>query len=354
MKVKLVLAVLFCVIMLLLSACDEYYEPDPILISNSVNADGSDLRIRDNRLFNSNWGNPVYISEIMVLHIGNKVYSRALGSNIVRQLIPDNLQVTDKVNYDLDMNEQRLYVAINNHIYSLKFDGSELTDHSPATTDTLSCPVLSEDGNYLTALSNGKIKRLDLQSGVWQDSPVPHKAEYAVYISQTDTYYYYTDLSAKSSKAFWSWEVSTADTTRIMELEYVYHDRSLVPGLSRDRRYMALYMASNGSYGGLLGDFKLYDRLTNQVTTIPAVYAYSFSLTEPKLYYSRSYKGMADLKLLELETGIHSLIWDGFYNQTNYSRSLTQICPRADGAHVFFNGYQRFISSSRSDKVSGL
>lgn len=358
MKVKLVIAALFCVIMLLLVSCDDM-GPYTVVTTSSVNTDGSNFTSSDNRLFSESWGSPIYISEDLVLHIGNKVYSRALGANNynVRQLIPDNLQVTDKVHYDLDLEAQKLYVVVSNHVYSLKFDGSQLTDLGPSEEDRLepgiiTCPVLSEDGNFLTALKDDRIIRLNLQSGVWQGAPVLSKVDYAVYISETDSYFYYTKGSTTYSKALWTMDASSTDSTMIMDMSYTYsyhNSFKLTPGVSQDRRYMVLYGKT-----GALGDLKLYDRLTGEINTIPAVYAYSFSLMGNKLYYSRHYKGMADLHLLDLNSWTDALIWDGYINQTSYSGYVSDITPRSDDKHVFFHSSKAPLSGSGYKIITGL
>jgi len=342
-------------VLLLLSACwSDDYMPVVQGVKGSVYTDGSGIRHSDLRLCSSIWGNPVYISEDQVLHIGNKVYSRALGSSTVRQLIPDNLEVTDQESYDLDLANQMLYIAINHHIYRIKLDGSQVTDLSTAEVGSLYCPVLSDCGNYLTALRDGKIIRLNLQTGIWENSPVPFEVEYAVFISQNDTYYYFTGASVEGDKALWSWEVASSNITEIMQLTNDLDDCQLNLGLSRDRRFFAIHQNASDWYGTVAGDLKLYDRITNQVSTISNVHAYSFSLSEPKLFYSRKYKGLADLKYQDLETGNHSLIWDGYYSQTAYSSSLTKIYPRADNAHIFFTGYKAFRNSKNQNKISGL
>jgi len=340
-------------VLLLLSACDDGYLPSSQSVRFSLYADGSGMK-SDKRLFSTPWGEPVYISEDLVLHIGNKVYSKALDSSTVRQLIPDNLEVSDQKYYDLDLANRLLYIALDHHIYRIKLDGSQLTDLSPAEPDSLSSPALSDCGNYLTALMEGKIVRLNLQTGIWEASPVPFKVDYAVYVSQNDTYYYFADASGEGSKALWSWEVASSDTTEIMEITYDTVNRKLNVGVSRDRRYFALHTTGSTYYGSTIAYLNIYDRITNQVSTLPAVYTYSFSLTEPKLYYSRHYKGLADLKYLDLETGFHRLIWDGYYSQGSYSSSLTRIYPRADDAHIFFTGWQSYRNATNYDKILGL
>ena len=350
MKHKLLFAGLLCLIFLAVSSCDDSYIPEPWKTNYSLNQDGSNFVRLDNRMLLEPWGTPYYISEDLVLHVRNKIYSRSLDSNQVRQLLPDLLSLTDNENIAIDLDAQKLYFSANNHIYTCNFSGAGLTDLSPNETGTLLAPALSEDNNYLTAIRAGQILRLNLQSGQWEELAGPQNARYAIYQSSKDRYYYYASSTSPVTNYLYSWDPESGLATQIMQQPG--NPDSIKWGTSTDRRFFVLHKQTHPYYGNLPEDLLLYDSETGIIQQIDQCFAFSFDPAHPQLYYSRQMWGMADLNCLDLDSGESRLLWDGFNSEITYSYSIGNIFLRADGAHLFLSGWTAYKRDNNKTKDS--
>lgn len=332
-----------------ISGCDDDWFPGPSPINCSLNPDGSGFILRDNRLDLSYWGKPYYVSDELVFQLGSKIFRRSLDSPQPIQLFPDNLSITDKENMVIDREHQKLYFAANSAIYTVSFSGVGLTKLSPDSLNVLSAPALSSAGNYLTAIRNGAVYRLDLLSGQWLKAQNITAAWQAVYIEATDEYYYVQKSGTSSLRRLCSGAIQPE----------ILGSLSVGNGFTRwavspDFRYLGMMIGNSYDLPTAGTNLMIYDRTTGVRTDLEQCFAFAFSDLSSKVLYSHLVRGMADVNLLDLETGTNDLLWDGYFTQTSYSYSVNELYWRSDGGHIFINGQQGYRNNNKGSGGFGL
>lgn len=328
---------------LLLNSCNIPSAPSPVVFYTSLNADGSGRKVGDKRIVLQPWGKPYYISDDLVLHVSNKIYRRALDSNVVHQLYQHPFTVTDQENIALDYTGQQLFFSARNHIYRCDFSGWGLEDLSPSDSISLMAPELSDCKQYLTAIRAGRIARLDLQSREWLFLEGPDSVYDAVYHSSTDQYYYIAASSQPNSQSLWSWDPQSGTASEILSLQCP--STALRWGHSFDKRYIALNVWYNSYSQAGRAPLKLYDTLTGTSVEIEDCFSFCFDPSRPRMFYSRRRMGMADLNLLDLDSGLSSLVWDGITGRKEYAQSILDIYVRGDGEHLFVSAWSGYLET---------
>ncbi|MBM4403696.1 MAG: hypothetical protein FJ042_04845 [Candidatus Cloacimonetes bacterium] len=117
------------------------------------------------------WGKSYSFDSENIFYIGRYLWCRKPDHTWPTRIIPDSLICTDQTYLAGDVNTQTIYFAANGDIYSIRLDGTQLQNLTPANTDTLRNPSLSPDKRYLTMIRQGKINRLDLQTGIQTEIP---------------------------------------------------------------------------------------------------------------------------------------------------------------------------------------
>lgn len=328
--------ILMGLLVLIILGCDESYLPNPVAIYCSLYADGTGFQQGDERLYNSTWGKPFYVSEDIVFHLKSKIYRRELNSNNPTQIIPDSLLITDQTNMVIDLQNQKLWFSANGDIYRCNFSGGELSNFSSEIYGILTAPTLSSCGNYLTAILDGQICCLDLQNRTWQLDSRATNVSYAVYISDLNEFYYFGKGSTNQAFALYRLPQSAAEPEQIFTQSGT--DASYSWGVSYDSRYFALLPTKNSDWNAYVDKMLIFDRLEGDTIQIDKCFSFAFSAIDSRICYSRSTHGMADLNILELDSGEDEMIWDGYLSQSTYSFSVSSISWRADGEHLFYQG----------------
>jgi len=184
--------VLFLAAVFLLGAdkCQDNHIP-PVKVSCSIYADGSHFQSEDESMSFSTWGRPFDVSEDMVIHLGSHLYKSVPGGN-PSQFFLGTVSVTDYQFLGIDRARQMLYFGGDHSIYRIGFNGQNCTRVSPEDGADYSAPALSSCGNYLIAIRDKHIARMNIQTGEWIVLPEPTTAMYATYIGDIDEYYYYS------------------------------------------------------------------------------------------------------------------------------------------------------------------
>lgn len=302
--------------------------------AGSINTDGSNFRSSDGRLYGDSYsypyyqcyGYPYYYSDDEVFYIGNKITRKGLDL-MPYTLTPDTLVCSDKRWLALEPTTRKLYFAANGDLYECGFSGGGLRNLTPANTETLLRPTLSEDGRYLTAIRKlgyyggyiGPIVRLDLQTLEMIEISVTPMADVAWYNSLQDKYYYHCRGNI--------YRVSPDNPTAQLLMQAP--DPECVFAASHDRRYFALLANRK---------LQVYDSDTGQQTDMEYCDAFAFLPQEKGIIISAKAYGVSDLRLYDPETGDYSLIFDGIVSTSFYLNWVNNIDPRWDGDALFFNG----------------
>lgn len=337
-------------LMLSLSSCD----PDTVPFETfcSIHGDGTQFVKGDNSLDIYNWGRAFYLSDNQVLYLGNSLVLRNLATNQTLKLTTPELVITDKRYLGIDKHLALLYFAANNAIYRVGFNGENLSRLSPEDGYGYTAPAVSESGRYLTAIRNKHIMNYDTQSQLWSELPSPVTACYAVYFEESGEYYYYSSYEQNFQTVISLCKTTgtEADSTFLMNRVYSeYNENWLNLRVSSDHRWFGIHNMQEPQehYDYWVGaqwyrystDLWVYDRITGITTTIPDCYSYAFVHNTGELLYSHFQQGMADLRKKNLNSGLSTLLWDGYYSPNNYSYSISEIFPRADGQKIFLKNW---------------
>ncbi|MEF3695166.1 MAG: hypothetical protein V3576_07455 [Candidatus Cloacimonadota bacterium] len=321
----------------------------PVKIYCSIKSDGSQFMCVDNSLSIATMGRPFYVNEDMIVQLGDRLSKREPGGSLTN-LSPDGLSITDHQYLAIDHDRHILYFSGNYSIYQVGFNGENCSQISP-TDGLYTAPALSSCGNYLTAIRDQQIARMNLQTGEWIVLPSPVTAFYATYIGETGEYYFFSRHVDHNMPEMALCKLSAQqDSTQIL---FLYD--SDIPKLynaqcSPDFRYFAMHrmIEPRGEWGFFSSywtrfnsDLQIYDRQTQQSFTIPNCYSYSFSPDQSSLLYSRDLHGMSDLMRLDLASRTSTTIWDGFVRRNHYSYSTTEIFPLETGQKIHLQVWER-------------
>ncbi len=354
--IRTVLSLLVSTLLLLcLSSCD----PDtvPFLTICSLRGDGTQFVKSDHQFGVDYWGRPFYLSDEQVLHLGNSLVLRNLSNGQTVQLTPAELVITDKRYLAIDKHAALLYFAANNAIYQVGFNGQNLRRLSPEDGYSYTAPAISHLGNYLTAIRNKHIMRYDTQSAEWIELPSPVTACYAVYLEESSEYYYYSSYEQDfyTVISLCKTNGAQADSTYLMGHAYSdYNDNWLNLRISADQRWFGIHnmwepQEEIDFWGGsqwyrYACDLWIYDRITGTTTTLPDCFSYAFVHSTGELLYSHLQQSMSDLRKMDLGSGLSTLIWDGYYCPNNYSFSISEIYPRADGQKIYLKSWIKALN----------
>jgi hypothetical protein len=344
------------VMLLMLFGCGDEYPP-PFQLFCSLPADGSQLAKPDNSLNVSALGKAFYISDDLVFHLGDRLVKHNLNTLEITQLLPMAFVITDKSYLAIDRQNQLLYFSADYAIYRIGFNGQGLTKLSPDGNGNYCAPALSTCGQYLTAIRDRHISRMDINTMAWIDLPEPDIALYAVYASDEDAYYYYfrhfPQLYADNRVGLSRFDPNTQVSTVFLseyDMDSSGFDETLKAQVSESGRYFAMqFVIEPRDVGFMFGPewtrsvsrLKIYDRITGQYIEIPDSFCYAFVPDGDILLYSHLKYGMADLMQMDLATRTSTMIWDGYYIKDFYSYAVTEIIPRDDGQMIHLNAWER-------------
>ena len=337
---RLVYSTLLVFVLILLGGCDDSYVPGPMDTSCSMYTDGSGLTRQDTRIVWS-FGKPYYISDDLVFYLSTRISRKSLSSANRTMLTSPLIQVTDTENMAIDTVDQKIFFATSDGIYRMSFDGSGLTNLSPGATASIMAPVLSTDRNYLTAVRDGHILRLNLNSGEWIEEAGFSGVTYATYVTETNQYYFYAPTSNLNVMGLWSATAGSNEPSLLMSMNGAAAD--LKWSISHDQRYFGLYYKRLQSWRpGVANALKICDRSGTEVVQIDSCYSFTFAPSNSQVCYSRYIWGMADINMFDLTTGTNNLIFDGYFRRYSYSYSISNIVLRHDGSRMFYSGSTGF------------
>jgi hypothetical protein len=333
-------------LMLCLSSCD----PDTVPFETfcSIQGDGTQFVKSDYGLDIYNRGRAFYLSDNQVFYLGGTLRKGDLTTGQKIQLIPNDLAITDTRYLGIDQQQRILFFAANNAIYKVGFDGQNLCRLSPMDSGDYCAPALSSGGQYLTAIKDKHIVRFDLLTGEWTELDSPVTAYYAAYVEETGEYYYFSKFIQDYRNIVSLCKTSGAEQDSTVLMQKIFGDldySTLNLRTSRNLRYFAIHVSSDPmediSWTGYsywtryCCHLSIYDRQAGTYFTLPDCFSYAFPLETNDLVYSRYQHGMSDLMKMDLNTGLSSLVWDGYYSPNNYSFSVSEIYPRADGQKIY-------------------
>ena len=338
--------VLAALVLLFVSGC----EPDtvPFLVYCSIRGNGTGFTQHDSSLSPYGYSKTYYVSDDLVLQLNDTIVKRNISSGGFSNLLPGNFTLTDKQFIAIDRDNDKVYFAADYAIWKIGLGGMDLLKLSP-NDGSYSAPALSPCGNYLTAIKNGHIARMNLNTGTWIVLPEISSAIYAVFFSDTDEYYSFcsSPLNYVTNLALCRFSAATHDSTCIMSDVYYGIDDYVAINIStnRNHRYFAMHQPQEpilvSSWFGYpdwvhyYDTLWLFDRKTGAVSSIPNCFSYSFVMDTDKLLYSHLIYEMSDLMSLDLASGTSTMIWDGYYSPHNYSFSIMDIYPRYDGEKIY-------------------
>lgn len=341
-------------LMLCISSC----EPDtvPFLTYCSIQGDGTLFDKDDNSLAVGSWSRAFYLSDDTVFYLGSSLVRRNLITNQTQYLTPPELAITDKRYLAIDKHLAILYFSANNAIYQVGFNGENLSRLSPEDGYGYSAPAISALGQRLTAIRNKRIMSYDTQTEDWSELPSPVSACYAVYLEDSGEYYYYSS----QEQGYWTvislckTNGTEADSTFLMKREYSDFNKNwLNLRVCHNQRWFGIHnmlepevqydMWGGSQWYRYSSDLLVYDRITGTTTTIDDCYSYAFVHNTGELLYSHYQHGMADVRKMNLNSGLSTLIWDGYYCKDNYFFSMSEIYPRADGHKIYLRTWVKAL-----------
>jgi len=340
-------------LLLALTGCGDDYPP-PYLQYSSIRMDGTGLHQNDTSLMLSEYGKAFYLSDDTVFLLGARLVRRSLTTGVLTPLSAHGSVISDQYYLAIDRARNTLYYAADGAICKVGFGGESPAVISPAGETGYSAPALSDCGNYLTAVRDGRIMRYSIGSGDWTAAPEVSSAHYAVYISAEDQYFFFSRTSPDEYThhvALCRIDAATQDSTLLMIAPDMYpygNDGSFAADVSADRNTFAMQFVSEPEE--VVGMFDtywvryphtlyVYDRTSGVAFTIQDVFCHAFVPDSNALIYSRLKYGMADITITS--THATSMVWDGYYEKERYSYSITAIYPRADGQVMHFEGWKR-------------
>lgn len=357
---KVIVILLAVLALLCVAACNPDTTPFQVLCS--IKGNGTGFQKSDNALRSMGYTRTFYLNDNLVFNMGSTLVKREYGSGNGTNLLPENMVITDKQYLAIDRVNSQLYFAADYAIWKVNFTGANLTRISPENRSIYSAPALSPCGNYLTAIKDKRIARLNLNTGIWTELLSPVTAEYSVYFSDTDEYIFYSANQESYSQRFSLCKLNgvTQDSTWIMSESYDVGSRGrLNLQSSRDHRYFAMHCAWDPQlipnwmgydywerYDATLWT---YDRQSGNITSIPNCYSYAFVPDNGELLYSRYKLGMSDLMRMDMVSGESTMVWDGYYAPNLYSYSIRNIYPRDDGQKIHIDTW---VKPKRSNNNS--
>lgn len=339
------IVILAAFVLLFGSSCDE---PIPVKVFCRINADGSGFK-EDNRLRIANLGRAFYVSDDLIFHLGKHLVKHGIGGSVTT-LSPVNRSITDTQYLAIDQQHSRLYFAADYAIYQVSFEGYNCSRVSPDDNGHYSAPALSSDGNYLTAIRNGQIARMDIQTEEWTILPQPVTARYAIFTEDTQEYYYFSGFFGNFPTQALCKLDAQQDSTLIFtafdsDLPHYYNAQ-----VSSSFRYFALHNMKEptedinyfgSSFTRYTSPLSVHDRQTGESFNIEDCFAYTFDPGGNAILYSRLKYGMADLMRMDLSTGQSTMIWDGYHKANVFSYSVSEIFPRFDGQLMYLQAWKR-------------
>ncbi|MDP2172678.1 MAG: hypothetical protein Q8J62_02800, partial [Candidatus Cloacimonadaceae bacterium] len=270
-----------------------------------------------------------------VFFLGNSLVRRNMDNDNNIRLIPDTLICTDKSFLAASIAAQKLYFAANGDIYTVSFWGTQLQNLTPENADTLYHPALSSDNRYLTMIREGKINRLDLQTGERVEINNSPSAEYAVYRSDLDKYYFYSVYdNILTGVGLYRCDADGAGSTMIMRESGPYPTL----GVSNNRRFYGLlskpYVRVNDT-----NKLRIYDSANGTIREVEVCSAFAFSPTGADIYVSQKVYSATNIARINLETGEKQMLFDGILSSERYFYPIWEITPRVDGEYIYFRGF---------------
>ena len=349
------IVILAAFVLLFGSSCDE---PIPEKVFCRINADGSGFK-EDNSLRIANLGRAFYVSDDLIFHLGKHLVKQGISSSVTI-LSPANKSITDTQYLAIDQQHSRLYFAADYAIYQVSFEGYNRIRVSPDDNGHYSAPALSSNGNYLTAIRDGKIARMDIQTGEWTILPEPVTAKYAIFTEDTQEYYYFSRNSENYQRTVALYKLDAQqDTTLIFTNSGSYSPDLYNAQVSSNYRYFAIHSMKeprDDSYyyrrfTRYTSPLSVHDRQTGESFIVPDCFTYTFDPGGNAIIYSRLKYGMADLMRLDLSTRQSTMIWDGYHKANVFSYSVSEIFPRFDGQLMYLQAWKR-VWRTDDDKSS--
>jgi len=331
-----IICILLLLPMLMITGCFDDFVPGPDYCPCSLDPDGSNFRVYDARLYSNIRGRAYYVKDDLVFYAGTQIMKAPLGSNAPVIITPTSHTLSNDGIIAIDLPRQRLYYAFGGDIYQCGFSGENLINLSDTIDQPLSVPALSDDRNYLTAISNGKISRFDIANGVWTQLELPVWVRYAVYLSAESSFYYFKATNANGGLKLCRLGADLSTEESLMSLSGWAND--LGCGVSPDFRFFSIIMRERAWQLEEDDMLRVWDRADNSTLDIPQVYTYAFSPVDAKLLYSTSTWGLADLRLLDMDSDAEILLIDGVYTPSTYSYTISKIDWRFDGGKIFYWG----------------
>lgn len=332
---------LILAVALLLAAClDDIYPPvdypvylvmslDPLLTPTETNF----YLINEHGYGYSYIGKAYSFGPTKVFNIGDYLWAKTIGEYSSQRLLPYDFSCTDGKYLAANEEEEKLFVAAENNIYSLKFDGTELTNLTPTNTDTLSAPALSYDKRYLTYIRAGRINRLDLQTGATLELENAWDAEYAIYRPDQDRYYYFTRHYDALGRSLYSYGQEGVST--LIKQTEGYWDQFAV---SLDGRRFGM-LTEDGDQTPGMARMWLWDSNTGAVMEQINCRAFAFSPTGTEVYYSQKNYGSSNIFRHTFSSDATTMLYDGIMSQERFFNPITEITPKATGDMLYFVGF---------------
>lgn len=334
-------------------------EPIPEKVFCVINANGRGFK-EDNSLQIANLGRAFYVSDDLIFHLGERLVKHGIGSSVTT-LSPEDMPITDTQYLAIDQQNSRLYFAAKFAICRVGFDGQDYRRISPDDNGYYSAPALSSDGNYLTAIRNGQIARMDIQTEEWTVLPEPVTARYAIFTEDTQEYYYFSSyldyyIPTQALCKLDAQQDSTLIFTAFdSDFSHYYNAK-----VSSNFRYFASHNMKEptedidyfgSSFTRYPAPLSVHDRQTGESFIVPDCFTYTFDPGGDAIIYSRLKYGMADLMRMDLSTRQSTMIWDGYHKANVFSYSVSEIFPRFDGQLMYLQAWKR-VWRTDDDKSS--
>ncbi|MDZ4181859.1 MAG: hypothetical protein U1B83_03195 [Candidatus Cloacimonadaceae bacterium] len=332
---RIVWSISLIAVLFLLTAClEDLFPPDDYAVQQAMRLNPLSAPTSVSGFYYPNYGKPFSFDSSSVFYLSSSLRRKALNQYYASNLLPGNMRCTDRKYLAADTTAQKLYVAADNNIYSLKFDGTQLQNLTPANVDTLTAPSLSPDRRYLTFIRAGKINRLDLQTGTRVEIDNNPAAEYAIYRPDLDRYFFFTPYGPPYGRELYLCEWDGGAPTRVL-----WDDGSnTVFAVSADGRWFGM-LNQPDKIVTTENTLRIWGSDSGSSFVLEKVSAFAFSPSSTELYYSQKVYGSTNIAKMTLGTPQIQMLFDGILSSERYFYPIWEITPRIDGEWLYFRGF---------------
>jgi len=334
------LMTLFClVIAMFMASCfveDDIFVPAPSYYG-SINADGSDHRPNDHRVFQEGMKS-YYLADSLIIYLGTGdyynygnygIYKKHISEYNAQRIPLDGLNQFSNNDLAISYPNNRMFFSAKHsslnrfNIYSCYLDGSDLRNHTQHLDINITNPILSYGDVYITGVADSLILRGNLYTEEIIQIPTPETPFLAIYDPPSDKYYYI---------------VKNYYDVKLYQYHNGVHSLLLESGWGATRLCYGYQGQTILAHFGSNNNLYTINPQTGEIQNHGWVDTFAVSQSENALFISTDHRGVSDIRKYYPDTQAHELFFEGIINRYEYNGFTREIALRADGQKLFYHG----------------